>query len=75
MCLQMVVTRGVEVMERVLGWDRTRTAKLLQDCQAELGRRLQQVQAAQSIRGDGQQSAENPENLEKREERPDEGSN
>lgn len=50
MCLQMVVSRGVEVMEEVLGWDTTRTSALLQACEAELTRRLQQVQAVQSIR-------------------------
>lgn len=56
MCVKMVVTRGVEAMEQVLSWDRVRTSKLLQDCEAELTRRLQQVQALQSIRS--QQSVE-----------------
>lgn len=50
MCLQMVVSKGVDVMEEVLGWDTTRTSALLQACKAELTRRLQQVQAMQSIR-------------------------
>lgn len=50
MCLQMIVGRGVEAMVDVLGWDDTRTAALLQACEAELTRRLQQVQAVQSIR-------------------------
>lgn len=49
-CLQMVVTRGVESMEPVLGWDTARTSALVQACEAELTRRLQQVQALQSIR-------------------------
>ncbi|XP_049919909.1 DNA fragmentation factor subunit alpha [Epinephelus moara] len=48
--LQMVVSKGVEVMEQVLGFDRTRTSELLQACKAELNVRLQQVQAVQSIR-------------------------
>ncbi|XP_026187888.1 DNA fragmentation factor subunit alpha isoform X2 [Mastacembelus armatus] len=48
--LQMVVTKGVEAMEQVLGWDRVRTSALLQACEVELTRRLQQVQAMQSIR-------------------------
>lgn len=52
--LQMVVTRGVEAMEQVLGWDRTRTSALLQACEAELSGRLQQVQAVQSIRSSTQ---------------------
>lgn len=41
-------------MEQVLGWDRTRTSALLQACEAELTRRLQQVQAVQSIRSNTQ---------------------
>lgn len=48
--LQTVVTRGAEAMERVLGWDKTRTSALLQACEAELETRLRQVQAVQSIR-------------------------
>lgn len=52
--LQMVLTRGVEAMEQVLGWDRERTSALLQACEAELARRLQQFQAAQSIRSSTQ---------------------
>ncbi|XP_042347752.1 DNA fragmentation factor subunit alpha [Plectropomus leopardus] len=48
--LQMVVSKGVEAMEQVLGWDRTRMSQLLQACEAELNGRLQQVQAVQSIR-------------------------
>lgn len=58
-------------MEQVLGWDRARTSALLQACEAELTRRLQQVQAVQSIRSITQpdsslQSTE-------REETPDQG--
>ncbi|XP_078110876.1 DNA fragmentation factor subunit alpha [Sander vitreus] len=52
--LQMVVTRGMEAMEKVLGWDRRRTSVLLQACEAELTGRLQQVQAVQSIRSNTQ---------------------
>ncbi|XP_011475251.1 DNA fragmentation factor subunit alpha isoform X2 [Oryzias latipes] len=47
--LQMVVTRGVDAMKQVLGWDEARTSALLQACEAELSRRLQQIQAMQSI--------------------------
>ncbi|XP_020488014.2 DNA fragmentation factor subunit alpha [Labrus bergylta] len=52
--LQMVVNRGVDSMVPVLGWDRTRTSALLQACEAELTKRLQQVQAVQSIRSNTQ---------------------
>ncbi|XP_047466950.1 DNA fragmentation factor subunit alpha isoform X2 [Mugil cephalus] len=52
--LQMVVTRGVEAMQQVLGWDRERTSALLQACEAELNTRLQQIQAMQSIRSSAQ---------------------
>ncbi|XP_071331998.1 DNA fragmentation factor subunit alpha [Trachinotus anak] len=52
--LQMVVTKGVEAMEQVLGWDTTRTSTLLQACEAELARRLQQAQTVQSIRNNAQ---------------------
>lgn len=45
----MVVTRGVDAMKQVLGWDEARTSALLQACEAELSRRLQQIQAMQSI--------------------------
>ncbi|XP_026223529.1 DNA fragmentation factor subunit alpha [Anabas testudineus] len=53
--LQMIVTKGVEAMEQVLGWDKVRTSMLVQACEAELTRRLQQVQAVQSIRSNAQQ--------------------
>ncbi|XP_040922537.1 DNA fragmentation factor subunit alpha [Toxotes jaculatrix] len=76
--LQMVVTRGVEAMEQVLGWDRTRTSALLQACEAELTRRLQQIQAVQSIRSNtqldsSQQCSVN--STEEGEETPAQGSN
>lgn len=50
----MVVSRGVEAMRQVLGWDTTRTSALLQACEAELTGRLQQVQAVQSVRSNAQ---------------------
>ncbi|XP_054654165.1 DNA fragmentation factor subunit alpha isoform X2 [Dunckerocampus dactyliophorus] len=56
--LQMVVSKGVEVMQQVLGWERVRTLSLLQACEAELSRRLQQVQAVQSMRGSREPSSE-----------------
>ncbi|XP_018521430.1 DNA fragmentation factor subunit alpha [Lates calcarifer] len=76
--LQMVVTKGVEAMEQVLGWDRTRTSVLLETCEAELNRRLQQVQAVQSIRSNtqpdsSQQSSEK--SAEEGEETPAQGGN
>ncbi|XP_014890649.1 DNA fragmentation factor subunit alpha [Poecilia latipinna] len=49
--LQAVVSRGLEAMQQVLGWDAGRTAALLQACEAELSTRLQQIQAMQSISG------------------------
>nr|XP_061802062.1 DNA fragmentation factor subunit alpha-like [Nerophis lumbriciformis] len=57
--LQMVVAKGVEVMQQVLGWDKVRTSTLLQDCESELNRRLQQVQAVQSMRGNTPQGDSN----------------
>lgn len=75
--LQMVVARGVEAMEQVLGWDTERTTALLQACEAELATRLQQIQAVQSVRNntqpDGdQQSSEK--STEEGEETPAQGS-
>ncbi|XP_034029133.1 DNA fragmentation factor subunit alpha [Thalassophryne amazonica] len=52
--LQMVVSRGVEAMQQVLGWDTARTSGLLQACEAELSRRLQQIHAVQSVRSNTQ---------------------
>ncbi|KAE8293323.1 DNA fragmentation factor subunit alpha DNA fragmentation factor 45 kDa subunit [Larimichthys crocea] len=52
--LQMVVSRGVDAMEQVLGLGKTKTTALLQACEAELTKRLQQVQAVQSIRSSTQ---------------------
>ncbi|KAG7227075.1 hypothetical protein INR49_022422 [Caranx melampygus] len=76
--LQMVVTRGVEAMEQVLGWSQTKTSALLQACKAELNSRLRQVQAVQSIRGNtqmdsSQQSSET--STEEGNETPAQGSN
>lgn len=45
----MVVTKGLEAMQQVMGWDTARTSALLQACEAELSTRLQQIQAMQSI--------------------------
>lgn len=47
--LQMVVKQGLEVMEKVLGWDSEKTAVLVQACEAEISKRLRQVQALQSL--------------------------
>ena len=58
-------------MEPVLGWDRERTSALLQACEAELTRRLQQVQAMQSIRSSTQPDSSqqsNEKSVEEREE-------
>lgn len=41
-------------MEQVLGLGKTKTTALLQACEAELTKRLQQVQAVQSIRSSTQ---------------------
>lgn len=45
----MVLKQKVETMMDELGWDRDRTALLLQACEDELSKRLQQVQAMQSL--------------------------
>jgi len=45
----MLVTRGVEAMQQVLGWDTAKTTALLQACEAELSTRLQQIQAMRYI--------------------------
>lgn len=57
MCHQMVVTKGVEAMQQVLGWNKTRTSDLLKACETELNKRLQQVQLVQSIRNSTQQDS------------------
>lgn len=56
MCLfmQMVVRQGVEVMMKVLGRDSERTSALVQACESELSKRLQRVQALQSLRAQNQ---------------------
>uniref|UniRef100_A0A3B5L5F2 DNA fragmentation factor, alpha polypeptide n=1 Tax=Xiphophorus couchianus TaxID=32473 RepID=A0A3B5L5F2_9TELE len=59
--LQAVVSRGLEAMQQVLGWDAGRTAALLQACKAELSTRLQQIQAMQSISGTQQDSSKHRE--------------
>ncbi|XP_051961230.1 DNA fragmentation factor subunit alpha [Xyrauchen texanus] len=48
--LQMVLRLGVKIMMEVLGWDSERAALLVQACECELSKRLQQVQALQSLR-------------------------
>ncbi|XP_077583885.1 DNA fragmentation factor subunit alpha isoform X2 [Stigmatopora nigra] len=63
--LQMVVAKGVDVMQQVLGWDKVRTSTLLQECESELNRRLQQVQVVQSMRGNTQQGDNNQSSNEK----------
>lgn len=55
--LQLVVSRGVESMERILGWDRDKTSTLLEACEAELQKRLQQIQTVQCIRSNSQTDA------------------
>lgn len=53
----MVVNKGARAMEQVLGWDSERTLALLQACEEQLSRRLQQVQAMQYLRSHTQQQA------------------
>ncbi|KAM3872396.1 DNA fragmentation factor subunit alpha [Diretmus argenteus] len=60
--LQMVVTRGAAAMEQVLGWDGERTLGLTQACEAELTRRVQQVQAVHSLSSHTQPDADQPAN-------------
>ncbi|KAL1021155.1 hypothetical protein UPYG_G00009530 [Umbra pygmaea] len=55
--LQMVVTKGVMAMEQVLGWDSERTVALVKSCQEQLNRRLQQVQAMNSLRSSTEHQA------------------
>ncbi|KAJ8371089.1 hypothetical protein SKAU_G00111170 [Synaphobranchus kaupii] len=54
--LQMVVKEGVDAMVTVLGWDTERTSVLLQACEEELNRRLEQVHAMQSLSAHSQQA-------------------
>ncbi|KAF5888463.1 DNA fragmentation factor subunit alpha [Clarias magur] len=54
--LQMLLKQGVDTMMGELGWDRNRTTVLLQACEGELSKRLQQVQAIQSLRAHSQNS-------------------
>lgn len=76
--LQMVVSRGLDSMVTVLGWDRTRTSALLSACEAELKKRLEQVQAMQSIKSSTQPDSSqqtNEKSAEESLEAPAEGSN
>ncbi|XP_033825309.1 DNA fragmentation factor subunit alpha [Periophthalmus magnuspinnatus] len=52
--LQLVVSRGVEAMEQILGWDTTRTSSLLEACETELKKRLEQIKAVQFLRTNSQ---------------------
>lgn len=56
----MVLKQGVETMMDELGWDRDNTAVLLQACEEELSKRLQQVQAMQSLSAHSQCSTTPP---------------
>ncbi|XP_043079962.1 DNA fragmentation factor subunit alpha-like [Puntigrus tetrazona] len=47
--LQLVAGHGAEVMMEVLGWNSERTSALVQACESELRKRLQRVQALQSL--------------------------
>lgn len=52
----MVLEQGVETLMDKLGWDKGRTAVLLQACEEELSKRLQQVRAMQSLSAQSQGS-------------------
>lgn len=56
--LQMVTERGVKVMMEVLGWDGERTSALVQACESELSKRLQRVQALQSLSAQNQSASQ-----------------
>lgn len=56
--LQMVVKEEVKVLMDALGWERERTISLVQACEEELNKRLQQVQALHSLSTHSQQSTE-----------------
>ncbi|XP_016377907.1 DNA fragmentation factor subunit alpha-like [Sinocyclocheilus rhinocerous] len=56
--LQMVAGHGVEVMMEVLGWDCERTSALVQACESELSKRLQRVQALQSLSAQNQSTSQ-----------------
>lgn len=53
--LQMVVKEDVKVLMEALGWNRERTIGLVQACEGELNKRLQHVQALQSLSSNSQQ--------------------
>ncbi|KAL0158044.1 hypothetical protein M9458_046120 [Cirrhinus mrigala] len=54
----MVTGYGVEVMMKVLGWDGQRTSALVQACESELSKRLQRVQALQSLNAQNQSTSQ-----------------
>ncbi|XP_036389402.1 DNA fragmentation factor subunit alpha [Megalops cyprinoides] len=59
--LQMVVKEGASAMATVLGWDAERTSALLRACEEELNKRLEQVQAMQSLSVHSQNTSSSPE--------------
>lgn len=56
--MEMVAGHGVEVMMEVLGWDGERTSALVQACESELSKRLQRVQALQSLSAQNQSTSQ-----------------
>ncbi|XP_051516318.1 DNA fragmentation factor subunit alpha-like [Myxocyprinus asiaticus] len=56
--LQMVLRLGVKVMMEILVWDSERAALLVQACEGELSKRLQQVQALQSLSAQRQSTSQ-----------------
>lgn len=56
--LQMVVRHREGVMMEVLGWDSERTSALVQACESELSKRLQRVQALQSLSAQNQTTSQ-----------------
>lgn len=56
--LQMVAGNGVKVMMKVLGWEGERTSALVQACESELSKRLQRVQALQSLSAQNQSTSQ-----------------
>ncbi|KAK7878606.1 hypothetical protein WMY93_030442 [Mugilogobius chulae] len=60
--LQLVLSRGVEAMEQILGWDRGKTTSLLQSCEAELKKRLEQIQTVECIRSNSQTDSSQTQN-------------
>lgn len=68
--LQTVAGHGVEVMMKVLGWDGERTSALVQACESELAKRLQRVQALQSLSAQNQSTSQPHTERETRAKRP-----